>query len=112
MSGFGEQVDDAAHRGGHVQLLHPVPAIMATGLRRINKGALMGFCDLRIAAWSIVLHDCKWFRTNNGEWIGMPSVRYETRDGKTVYKDLIEFTDKEVASRFQAAALAAVRKIS
>ena len=31
-----------------------------------------------------------------------------TRDGKTQYKNLVEFTDKEAASRFKQAALAAV----
>lgn len=97
---------------GNVQPLRPETGIVATQLRRINKGALIGFCDLRITAWNLLLHDCKWFKTNNGEWIGLPSVRYETREGKTAYKDLIEFTDKQAASRFQAAALAAVQKLS
>lgn len=85
--------------------------ITAGDLRKVNKGALVGFCQLTIHAWHLVLSDCKWFRKDGNEWIALPSSSYTNRDGKTVYKNLVEFSDKEAAARFQEAALAAVRRL-
>jgi hypothetical protein len=101
----------------------PQRGIRCVSLRHINKGALIAFCDLQCEAWSLLLHDrkwsceawslllhdCKWFSKNGNEWISLPSTSYTNRDGKTVYKDLIEFTDKEVSERFNRAALQAVK---
>ena len=95
-----------------VQPLRPASGIQARGLRRIERGALIGFCDILIPAWHIVLHDCKWFRKGDNEWVGLPSTSFVGKDGKTVYKDLIEFTDKDAAERFQRAALEAIRTIT
>jgi hypothetical protein len=97
---------------GNVSQLRPAAGILVTRVRAINKGALVAFCDLRIEAWNLAIYDCKHFKTNKAEWIGLPSSAFTNRDGKTVYKDLIEFTDKEAAARFQQAALAAVRKFT
>jgi len=55
-----------------------------------------------------VLNGCSWATGKNGEFIGLPSQRYE-KDGKTQYKAQVEFSDKEAFRRFQEAALAAVR---
>jgi DNA-binding cell septation regulator SpoVG len=98
-------------RQDNVQAIRPEGGIVATKLRRIDKGALVGFVDLRIEGWGLILNDCKWFRTNKAEWIGMPSAKFTTRDGKTTYKDIIEFTDKAIEDRFLAAALRAVLKL-
>lgn len=76
--------------------------------RMVNKGSLVAFCDLKITAWNLVLKDCKWFKKGPAEWVGLPSSSYTNRDGKMIYKDLVEFDDKHAAERFQAAALAAV----
>lgn len=97
---------------GNVAQLRPHAGITCTKFRAISKGALVGFCDLQIKAWNLALSDCKHFKTNKAEWIGMPSVAFTTRDGKTQYKNLVEFTDKLAAERFQHAALAAVRKFT
>jgi hypothetical protein len=78
-------------------------------LRRIDKGALIAFCDIEIPAWGIILHDCKWFGKDGREWIGLPSTSYVNREDKTIYKDLMEFTDRQKGDRFQQAALAAIR---
>ncbi len=93
---------------GNVAQLRPSSGILVTRVNNINKGALVGFCDIRIEAWGLAIYDCKHFKTDKAEWIGMPSSSFTTRDGKKTYKDLVEFTDKEAAARFQRAALAAV----
>lgn len=94
----------------NVQQLRPTTGITCTKFRAINKGALVGFCDFQIEAWNLALSDCKHFKTNKAEWIGLPSVAFTTRDGKTQYKNVVEFTDKTAAERFQHAALAALQK--
>lgn len=93
----------------------PLPSdgrMFARELKRINKGALVGFFELHIPEWGVVLHDCKWFRTNKGEWIGLPSTSFTTREGVKTWKNLVEFPDREAGARFQEAAMAAVRRIA
>lgn len=96
-------------RGNVAQLRPAAEGIVCTRFRAINKGALVGFCDIEIKAWNLAIFDCKYFKTNKAEWIGAPSSAFTTRDGKTQYKNLVEFTDKAASERFQLAALAAVR---
>jgi hypothetical protein len=93
---------------GNVAQLRPTTGIRVTRVHPINKGALVAFCDIHIEAWGLAIYDCKHFKTNKAEWIGLPSSAFTNRDGKTLYKTLVEFTDKEAAERFQRAALAAV----
>lgn len=84
------------------------PGVRCLELRLVEKGALIGFCNLHIEAWNLTLIDCKWFRKGPAEWIGLPSTSYTNKLGTKVYTELIEFTDKEVAERFKAAALTAI----
>ncbi len=99
-------------QSSNIQQLRPASGIIATDLRKVNKGALVAFCTLNIPAWHLTLNDCKWFKTNKGEWIGLPSSSFTARDGAVRYKNLVEFSDKEASARFQEAALAAVRKLA
>lgn len=91
--------------------VHPLPSrgITALKVRRVNKGKLIGFVDLEIHAWHMVLNDCRWMSGEHGEWIALPSTSFQTKEGTTRYKDLVEFTDPEAKRRFQEAALAAIR---
>lgn len=87
----------------------PQKGVTCLSLRRIDKGALVGFCDIKIEAWHLVLKDCKWFKKGPAEWIGMPSTKFTDKNGKDHYSDLVEFSDKYSADRFQAAALKAIQ---
>lgn len=86
----------------------PQRGIRCLSRKFINKGALVAICDIEIAGWHLMLNDCKWFRKDNKQWIGMPSTSFTNREGKTIYKNVVEFSDKDAAARFQAAALEAV----
>jgi len=94
-----------------VTQLRPEPGIVCRRLARIDKGSLIGFCDLEIVRWHLVLNECTWAIGKTGEFIGLPSRRYE-KDGKPAWKPLVEFSDKEASRRFQEAALAAVRLLA
>ena len=92
-----------------VVMLRPQPAMVVSRLRKINKGALVGFFDLEITGWRLGLHDCTWFCKDDREWIGLPSVKVTTKEGNAIWKKIVEFTDRQADARFQAAALEAVR---
>lgn len=91
----------------NVSLL-PQRGIECVARRMINKGALIAVCDIRINGWHLLLKDCKWFRKDNKSWIGLPSTSFKDREGKTIYKTVVELDDKDAYARFQAAALEAV----
>jgi DNA-binding cell septation regulator SpoVG len=86
------------------------PPIACVSLRVIEKGKLRGFCDLEIPAWHLVFRDCAWMRGEYGDWIALPSSSFTKNDGAKAYKKLVEFTDKDVARRFNDTALAAVER--
>jgi hypothetical protein len=97
----------AANASENVTML-PQRGIECLSRKMINKGALVAICDIRINGWHLVLRDCKWFRKDSKQWIGLPSTKFVDRNGKAVYTNLVEFIDKNAAARFQAAALEAV----
>jgi hypothetical protein len=84
--------------------------ITSSNLRRIDKGAVIGVIDLEIPAWHMTI-TCMLMQKGDREWVSLPSEKYTSRDGKTVYRDLVKFTDKTAHERFQAAALAAIRML-
>jgi hypothetical protein len=84
--------------------------IIASNLRRIDKGAVIGKVDIEIPAWHLKI-TCLWMKKDDREWVSLPSDKFTNRDGKTVYRDLVEITDKATHDRFQAAALEAVRAL-
>lgn len=95
--------------------VHPLPrqaAVECVRFHAINKGSLVGFCDLVIEGWHLMLIDCAWFRSAKGEWISLPSTSYTAHDGKKRYKRMVEFTDEEAGRRFGSAALAAVQQFA
>jgi DNA-binding cell septation regulator SpoVG len=94
-----------------VAQLRPEAGIVCRRLARVDKGSLIGSCDLEIVRWNLVLYGCTWANGKNGEFIGLPSQRY-VQDGKTSYKALVQFSTKEANRRFQEAALAAVRLLA
>jgi hypothetical protein len=72
--------------------------------------AVIGSVDLTIRAWRLRI-SCLWCSNDKGEWISLPTDSFTNRDGKKIYKHLVEFTDKQAYDRFQGAALAAVKNL-
>lgn len=82
-------------------------AIVASNLRRIGKNTLIGSVDLEIPAWRLRFKGCLWHRKGDKEWIAFPAKEW-LKDGERRFNDIIEFSDRSIHDRFQAAALAAV----
>lgn len=83
--------------------------IQCLSLRTLNKGSLVAFCDLGVERWGVIIRDAKWFKKGTNEWIGLPSSQFTTRDGRTEYRNLVEFEDRELKRRFDEEALRALK---
>jgi hypothetical protein len=83
----------------------PKSGVVVSDVRHIGKGALVSIFNVEVPSWHLVLKDCKLFEKNGEQWVGLPSTSYTNREGKTVYKDLVEFSDDDAADRFQNAVL-------
>jgi hypothetical protein len=80
---------------------------------------LRGFFSLTLETGGIIIHDCTLHRHANGsEWIGLPGkpqidetgrVRIDPATGKRAYTPVVELADKDARSRFQKAAIEAVK---
>lgn len=79
--------------------------IRCLSLRTLNKGSLVAFCDFEIGRWGVIIRDCKWFKKGQNEWIGLPSSQFTTRDGRSEWRNLVEFEDRELKRRFDEEAL-------
>lgn len=90
--------------------IRPATLFRATRFHAINKGVLVGFFDLTCPAWGVVINDCKLFRKGDREWVGLPAVGYKNRDGKMIWKNIVEIPDKDAQTRFQEAALRAIHQ--
>jgi DNA-binding cell septation regulator SpoVG len=91
------------------------PAVAAGGHRGITvsnwkpveKGGLRGFLTLTLSS-GLILNNCQLLETNAQYWIGLPSQRFQLKDGSIGYVPIVEFTTKRARKQFQAEALRAV----
>jgi hypothetical protein len=73
---------------------------------------LIGSVDLEIPRWHLVVKGCLWHRRGEREWINFPAREWVGQTGNKQYVEIIKFTDRDAADRFQAAALGAVHAIA
>ena len=78
-----------------------------SNFRPITKGALRGFFTLTLPS-GMVLHDCSLFEKDGKRWISPPSQKFTGKDGKTGYKPLVEFADRNTADNFRRQVLQAI----
>ena len=92
------------------------PAVTSGGHRRITvsnwkpleKGSLRGFLTITLAS-GLILNNCQLLETGQERWIGLPSQRFQRRDGSVAYVPIVEFATKR-SKQFQAEALRAVER--
>lgn len=90
----------------------PKPPVIASNLKLINKNTLVAAVDLEIPAWKIIFRRCLWLRNSSSEWVNFPAREWTDADGKKQFANLLDFTNHDVRSRFQKAALAAIHIIA
>ena len=75
----------------------------------MRKGTLIGFVDLEMPS-GLIVRGLMLFEKNNKRWISFPSKEFTKQDGSKGYSALLEFADRSIADKFQAAVLAPVER--
>ena len=88
------------------------PGIVASNFRRLDRGTLLGSCDLTVPRWKLTFCGCTWHRNAGREWVNFAGREYLDRGGQRQFAVLVKFNDPDVAARFRAAALEAVHLIA
>jgi hypothetical protein len=87
-------------------------AVVASNYKPIGKNTLIASVDLTIPRWHLTFRGCLFHRKNGREWAAFPAREWIDQPGAKQYADLIKFTDRATAERFQAAALAAIHAVA
>jgi hypothetical protein len=78
----------------------------ALNFKPIGRGSLSGAFDLELPSGMIV-RSCSLFEKDGKRWVSGPSKKIGT--GETAkYERLVEFTSRDIAEKFNVAALAAL----
>jgi hypothetical protein len=72
-----------------------------------GHGALIAFLSIETPS-GLLIRDCRLFEKSGRKWVGLPSRQYTKSDGSTAYAQIVEFSSKEVAARFQDEAIRAI----
>ena len=73
--------------------------VTCTRYRPVNKGCIIGTCNIVIPTWGIEFFDITLFENGNQRWVTFPSRQYE-RDGKKNYMPYFRFQNKTDAEMF------------
>ena len=74
-----------------------------------ERNTLRGFLTIALPS-GMVLHDCTLHVKNGSKWIGLPSQKFEGKDGKTGYKPIVEFVDRATAEHFRDVVIQALKE--
>ena len=74
----------------------------------VNKGSLLGFCDLSIPQMGMDIFNIAIFQKGSHKWISFPSKEYESETGEKKYLPYIRFKRKESMDNFTRQALVAI----
>ena len=67
----------------------------------VNKGALVGTCNIRVLKWGdLLINDIKIFEKDGKRWIAFPGKEYES-EGKKKYWSYLQFKDNKLMNAFQ-----------
>lgn len=78
--------------------------ITVSNPKKLEKGTLRGFCDLELPS-GLIIRGAMLFEKNGKRWVGFPSKEWTKADGTKGYSPLLEFADRDVSDKFQAAVL-------
>jgi DNA-binding cell septation regulator SpoVG len=78
--------------------------ITITNVRKLNKGALIGFFDVTLPS-GVKLNGCTLLEKDGRRWIGMPSREWTKADGTKSYVPIVEIPDRQARDKFNSAVL-------
>ncbi len=82
-------------------------AIEIISYRKYEKNTLLGFLTVRMTSVGLEIRDMTIHEKNGKRWIGLPAKPIPPKEpgGKPGYVAVIDFYDKALSAKFQAAAL-------
>jgi hypothetical protein len=80
---------------GAFELTNPPP---------LDKNTLRGVFDIQMPS-GLIVRGAMLFEKNGKRWVGFPSKEWTKQDGTKSFFPLIEFADRSIADKFQAAVL-------
>ncbi len=108
---------DAATAAGYGD--RPTPRqLRLVSWKPLRKGALRGFAVVQLSVGSTI-HDVPVLAGRNGAWAALPAKPQIDKDGRQrtdangrpAYTAVLQWRDRELAHRFSAAVVAAVRRL-
>jgi hypothetical protein len=81
-----------------------VSQFKVTNARRIDKGTLIGAFDIELPS-GLKINGVMLFQKDGRRWVGFPAKPFVKPDGTKSYAQLLEFSSREIADKFQAAVL-------
>ncbi len=90
--------------------------VVCTAFRPFERGTLKGFADLWLRTARLNIKGCAVHEKNGKRWVQLPAKPQIDKDrnlvrdegGKVQYAKILDFDSREVADRFNAAALKAI----
>jgi hypothetical protein len=79
-------------------------SFIVSNTKILRKGTLIGFFDLEMPSGMIV-RGAMLFEKNGKRWVNFPSKEWVKSDGTRGHTPLLEFADRSVSDKFQAAVL-------
>jgi hypothetical protein len=79
-------------------------SFIVTNPKQMRKGTLLGFFDLEMPS-GLIIRGAMLFEKNGKRWVGFPSKEWVKADRTKGYMPLLEFADRLISDRFQAAVL-------
>jgi hypothetical protein len=81
--------------------------ITVSNWKPLEKNGLRGFLTLTLPS-GLILNNCQLLETNGKRWIGLPSQRFQLKEGSIGYVPIVEYATRRAWKQFQAEALYAV----
>ena len=94
--------------------------VICTAWKPFERNTLRGFADLWLRAARLTIKGCAVHEKNDKRWVQLPAKPQLDKernlvrdaDGKVQYVKMMDFDSKEVADRFNAAAVKAIEDFS
>lgn len=82
--------------------------IQISNMTSVQKNSLFATCDVYIKPLDLELCRVCIFQKGSNRWIGMPSAKWEGKDGEMRYEELVKFRSDGTKKRFRDQVMAAI----
>lgn len=84
--------------------------IQISNVQAVQKNSLFATCDVYIRPLDLELCRVCIFQKGANRWLGMPSAKWEGKDGETKFEELVKFRSDATKKRFRDQVMQAIDK--